>query len=136
MSLFRSDPVVVPRSDSSATIQWRTIRAAERIPFGNRAIYTNGGLGYLFDGAEISANRIVGITEGSEVLAGQLFRYMPPGGIIDPAVITMLGSLWVNESGLLVSYSGVTTGKFSRRVAIGIPERAISVSFGEVVKKE
>lgn len=136
MSILRSDPVVVPRVKESACVGWREIRAGAYVPSGHRVIYAVGNRAFPVDGSQDSMIAAIGITDGKEVAAGGVCRYMPEGGLIDPSQIDAYGSLWAAKDGSVVPFYAVGKLDYTRRVATGIDQKAITVSFGETIQKE
>ncbi len=105
--------------DASA-IAWQTGQSVNGIASGNRAVYkTTLGKIEVVDGNEDPTIEFVGITDGNIVAAGGTVTYMPVGGFIDPLTSVFAVSsveLWAKEDGSLVDFSGVGSGKWTRRV--------------------
>lgn len=133
---LQSDPVVVPRVRESACVGWREIRTGARIPSGHRVIYAIGNRAFPVDGSESAMDAAIGITDGKEVPSGAMCRYMPDGGLIDPSMVNTIGALWAAKDGSLIEFAAVGKLDFTRRVATGIDQKAITVSFGETIEKE
>lgn len=134
MSWLKSDPVVVPRTQTVSS--WRMIRAGSSIPTGHHVIYAVGDVAYLTDGSEMSMMNAVGVTDGSFVALGETIRYMPVNGIIAGSLLNGQGDLWAAEDGTLVSCASVSSNQHTRRVGTLIPPSDIAVDFGIITFKK
>lgn len=126
----------------ASVITWQSGSTMLGIGAGNKAVYkTTLGKIEVLDGNEDPTIEFVGITDGTAVPAGGTVNYMPVGGFIDPLTTSFAVSqveLWAKEDGSLVDFSGVGSGKWTRRVGVLVEPGStkLEVVAGEHIYKQ